>query len=112
LDSKYEEVTDITELELEEGNCSTITFVRDRETRKEFAVKTLRVSLEDKVQKQFISEIEALNELRHPCIVSLKGCCLPTQNESAKIIMEFLGGGTLKKFLKSDIAHPEWWDSD
>jgi hypothetical protein len=41
LDSKYEEVTDITELELEGGNCSTITFVRDRETGKEFAVKTL-----------------------------------------------------------------------
>jgi serine/threonine protein kinase len=114
LDSKYQEVTDITELELEEGKSSTITFVRDRETGKEFAVKTLKVSLEDKVQKQFISDIdiEALNELRHPCIVSLKGCCLPTQNESAKILMGFLGGGTVKKLLRGGIAHPKWWDSD
>jgi serine/threonine protein kinase len=112
LDSKYEKLTGVIELELEPGNCSEITFVRNRETGEVFAVKTLTVPQKDrdKVQKQFMSEVLALNELRHPCIVRLKGYCLPSQSEGPKVIMEYVGGGTLKKVLRSDIAHPKWWD--
>jgi serine/threonine protein kinase len=62
-------------------------------------------------QKAILSEIEALSKLKHPCIVELKGFCPPIGNESAKIVMEYVGGGTLKKLLRTDLRLPRWWNS-
>jgi serine/threonine protein kinase len=55
-----------------------------------------------------MSELEALKKLNHPSIIALKGCCLPTETEGAKIIMEYLGGGSLEDLLKHK---PRWWTS-
>jgi serine/threonine protein kinase len=64
----------------------------------------------DKVQEEFLREIENLGQLDHPCIVKLKGCCLSSGNEGPKIIMEFVGEGSLKEVLRSDIRIPRWWN--
>jgi serine/threonine protein kinase len=92
-----------------------MTFVRSKETGEVFAVKTLIVPPRadtDSIQRQFVSEVLALCELRHPCIVNLKGCSLPAgKNEGPKILMEIARGGTLKTLLTSDATHPEWWDA-
>jgi serine/threonine protein kinase len=106
LDGQYEE------FEGEDkgsGNGSSIVkFMRHRVSGAEIAVKEFLVK-SDRVQKDFLSEIEALKKLNHPCIVQLKGCCLPSGTESAKIVMEYVGGGTLKNLLRTDIRPPRWW---
>jgi serine/threonine protein kinase len=89
------------------GRCE-VKFMKHRETGEEIAVKTFVVK-SGGVERDFMSEIEALNKLNHPCIVRLKGCCLQTNNEGAKLIMEYVGGGSLKRLLKSDSKIPEWW---
>jgi serine/threonine protein kinase len=53
-----------------------------------------------------MSEIEALHQLKHPCITKVKGFCLPSELEGPSIVMEFVGGGTLKDVLRNK---PRWW---
>jgi serine/threonine protein kinase len=111
LGPEYEEFT--PETKLEPGNCSVLKFVRNRKTGEELAVKTLIISEtanEDQIQKQFMSELCALAQLDHRCIVQVKGWSLPTATEGPKIIMEYVGGGTLKNLLRSDITHARWWN--
>jgi serine/threonine protein kinase len=65
----------------------------------------------EKVQKNFIREVSSLIELRHPCILELKGCCLPCKGEGPKIVTKFLGGGSLKSILGSSKAPRGWTGS-
>jgi serine/threonine protein kinase len=112
LGPEYVEFT--MEAEFEPGNCSIMKFVRNRETGEELAVKTLiipRTAHRDEVQKQFMSELQALLQLDHRCIVQVKGCSLPTATEGPTIITEYVGGGTLKILLRSDVTHPRWWNA-
>jgi serine/threonine protein kinase len=88
-----------------------VKLFRNRKTGKEVAVKTLLLKAgenEEKVQEDFIREVSSLIELNHPCILSLKGCCLPVKGEGPKILTEFLGGGSLKSVLGSS-KFPRWW---
>jgi serine/threonine protein kinase len=108
---KYEDFT--SGVVFEQGKCR-MRFVRNRETGEELAVKILPLPQRtnaDEVQGQFMSEIGALNELRHPCIVPLKGYCLPNGSEGFKIITEYARGGTLKALLRTDITQPGWWNA-
>jgi serine/threonine protein kinase len=100
LDVKYEEFS----------SSLNVHFMRHRETGEEIAVKTFDVR-DPRNQKDFVSEVEALKKLNHPNIIKLKGCCLPRQSAGAKIIMEYVGGGTLQELLKSNSAKPRWWTS-
>jgi serine/threonine protein kinase len=97
LDDKYETFT----------KCGKVKLMRHQETGEEIAVKSFDVEF----QKEFLSEVEALKKLNHPHIVRLKGCCLPTGNKGFKIVMEYVGGGTLQELLKSDLRKPRWWTS-
>jgi serine/threonine protein kinase len=60
-------------------------------------------------EQEFIREIEALIILNHPCILNMKGYCLPTRNEGAKLVSEYLCKGSLKPILGSGVNFPEWW---
>jgi hypothetical protein len=83
---------------------------RNGKTGEEVAVKSLVLKAgenEEKVQEDFIGEVSSLIELNHPCIVSLKGCCLPMNGEGPTILTEFLGG-SLKSVLVS-WKFPRWW---
>jgi serine/threonine protein kinase len=82
--------------------------MKHRETGEEIAVQTFVVKSEG-VERDFMSEVEAVSKLNHPCIVRLKGYCLPTKNEGAKLIMEYVGGGSLKRLLRSDCEVSKWW---
>jgi serine/threonine protein kinase len=89
------------------GRCE-VKFMKHRETGEEIAVKTFIVK-SGGFERDFMNEIEALHKLNHPCIVRLKGCCLPTKNEGGKLIMEYVGEGSLKRLLRSDSKIPKWW---
>jgi hypothetical protein len=106
LNDKYEEITSTDRLDV---NWSQITFIRHSETGESYAVKTLilppRFNL-SLIQEQFMIEVLAWNQLKHPCIVSLQGCLL---EEAPKIVMEYIGGGNLKNLLRNDIPRPKWW---
>jgi serine/threonine protein kinase len=108
LDEQYEEFEG---KDKSEGNGNSIVkFMRHRVSGTEIAVKEFLIK-SDRVQKDFVNEIESLKKLNHPCIVEMKGCCLPSGNETAKIIMEYVGGGTLKRLLRTDVRAPRWWTS-
>jgi serine/threonine protein kinase len=61
------------------------------------------------IQETFMREVESLISLNHPCIVSLKGYCLPSGNEGPKVVTEFLGKGSLKPILASGSESPPLW---
>jgi serine/threonine protein kinase len=88
-----------------------VKLFRNGKTGEEVAVKTLLLKAgenEEKVQEDFIREVSSLIEFNHPCIVSLKGCCLPMDGEGPKIVTEFLSRGSLKGVLGSPKG-PQWW---
>jgi serine/threonine protein kinase len=108
LEDEYEEVTEWRC----DGGQGQVKLFRHRQTKKEVAVKFLPLVRggEDAqhIQDGFIREMSSLIELRHSCIVELKGCCLPGNNEGPKVITEFLGGGSLRNILGEANA-PRWW---
>jgi serine/threonine protein kinase len=109
LNEEYEEGE---ELSGGSGHCSVKIF-RHRKTGEEVAVKIFSIpsgkELQNKIQEEFIREAETLIQLEHPCIVKMKGICLPRGNEGPKIIMELVGGGSLKEVVRSDLKRPKWW---
>jgi serine/threonine protein kinase len=111
--SDYEQSRNIREIEEEQGNRSVVSFVQHRRTGEEVVVKTFIVpetADEEEVQRKFNREVVSASTLIHPCIVGVKGCCLSAETEGPKIITEYVGGGTLKEFLKKDGPEIEWWD--
>jgi hypothetical protein len=106
LDPGYEEFSG--EEKCEGNGRSEVKFMRHRESGEEIAVKTF-FGKSQEVQKEMMSEVEALRQLQHPCIVSLKGWCRGRGSEGGKIITEYVGGGNLRKLLRSDNKAPEWW---
>jgi hypothetical protein len=107
LKEDYEEVEDWA---CEDGG--NVKLFRHKETKEEVIVKSLPFAKggEDaqRIQENFIREMSSLIELKHPCIVGLKGCCLPTNKEGAKIVTEFLGGGSLRLLFRN-AKPPRWW---
>jgi serine/threonine protein kinase len=112
LNEKYVESEDQIELSERIGRSSVKRF-HDRGTNEEVAVKTFVIppqpELRDRVQEELMREAETMVRLDHPCIVKVKGLCLPKEKEGPKIIMEFLGGGSLKDVLRNDGKRPGWW---
>jgi serine/threonine protein kinase len=103
--SEYEPVEQV-------GGRGQVCLWRHRGESEEIAVKSFRFGSDsvknEGIQRTFIREVESLMKLNeHPCIVSLKGCCLPCGNEGPKIVTEFLGNGSLKSILGS--KPPRWW---
>jgi serine/threonine protein kinase len=104
IGDEYEEFTG----KCDRGASGCVKFLRHRVSGEELAVKILKGSDDAQVEKDFLSEINALNALNHPCIVEFKGCCLPVSNEGPKVIMKYYGNGSLHLLLGSD-ARPIWW---
>jgi hypothetical protein len=48
---------------------------------------------------RFINEVEILNEVRHPCVVSLIGFSLRTRDHPGRLALEFVPGGSLRNAL-------------
>ncbi|XP_028790659.1 MDIS1-interacting receptor like kinase 2-like [Neltuma alba] len=68
-----------------------------------FAIKKFRCEeyeLDLEILKAFKSEIEAMTEIRHRNIVKLHGFC--SQRSHTFAVYEYMEGGTLADFLKSD----------
>jgi serine/threonine protein kinase len=91
-----------------EGGSGQVGLFRHRTTNEKVAIKSLPLPEQDfseadldRIQKTFMREISSLIELSHPCILDLKGCCLPTMGKGPKIVTEFLSCGSLKKILGS-----------
>jgi serine/threonine protein kinase len=86
---------------------------RHRGEKEEIAVKSFPIRTgsvnNEEIEKRFIREVESLIKLNHPCIVSLKGCCLSNEKEGPKIITEFLWNGSLKSVLETGKKCPWWW---
>jgi serine/threonine protein kinase len=93
------------------GESGRVKLWTHRDTREEIAIKSYPRShkTEQELQDEFIREIEALRTLDHPCIMKIKGCCLPTKDEDPKLISEYLGHGSLKPILGAGAKHPRWW---
>jgi serine/threonine protein kinase len=85
------------------------------ETGEEVAVKSFpEVSRErsaSEIQNSFIREVTSLINLSHPCVLSLRGCSLPSGGRPPRIVTEFLGGGTLKDVLSVSGDRFDWWTS-
>jgi serine/threonine protein kinase len=102
-----------------EWSCEgAVKLFRHRKTGEEVAVKTLPLEVSglgkegmtlEKIQDNFSREVSTLIEMAHPCIVEFKGCCLPRKTEGAKIVTEFLGGGSLESILGSGKNAPRWF---
>jgi serine/threonine protein kinase len=84
----------------------SIELIRDSITSEELSVKTLSGNSEE-ARNQFLNEVNALDVLRHPCIIEVKGCC-PSQAEGFKVVTQYAGTGPLKDILKD--RPPRWWN--
>jgi serine/threonine protein kinase len=93
------------------GETGEVELWKHRESGEEIAVKSYPRSpeAEEKIQDEFLQEVSALIILDHPCIVKIKGCCLPQPREGPKLISEYLANGSLKPILESGANCPRWW---
>jgi serine/threonine protein kinase len=105
LDDGFEEVDRVGE---------RIKILRATETGEEIAVKKFpgasgkRTAAQ--IQEDFMREMTSLVILDHPCLLALKGYCLPAGTKGPKIITEFLGGGSLKDLLSHEsLPGNAWW---
>jgi WNK lysine deficient protein kinase len=84
---------------------------RKKESEEEVAVKNYKLQRSkgssQEICDSFLREVEALFTLNHPCIVSLKGYCLPRGREGGKLVTEYVG--TLKSVLCLGSKAPRWW---
>jgi serine/threonine protein kinase len=107
-------ILDLTEYESVDqiGERGQVCLWRRRGQKEEIAVKSFSFGTNsaknEEIQQKFMREVENLINLHHPCIVSFKGCCLPTGGEGPKIVTEFAGNGSLKPVLRSK-PPPRWW---
>jgi serine/threonine protein kinase len=108
LKSKYEQVEPA-------GKRGQVELWKNIETHEEIAVKTFLLDDKDKkagleAQNKFLSELQNLLPLRHPCILSLKGCCLPNESsDGLRLVTEFCRSGSLRPILSSQTKTPRWW---
>jgi serine/threonine protein kinase len=114
----FDWIFDLNEYEAVEqiGEKGQVWLWRHRGGRGEIAVKSFAFGPDsvknEEIRRNFMREVERLITLSHPCIVSLKGCCLPSENEGPRIVTEFLGNGSLKPILASGSKSPRWWTDE
>jgi serine/threonine protein kinase len=106
LDKEYEFAERI-------GESGEVELWRKLSSSEEVAVKNYKLQRSkgntQEIRNNFLREVEALFTLKHPCIVSLKGYCLPRGREGAKLVTEYVGRGTLKSVLCLGSKAPRWW---
>jgi serine/threonine protein kinase len=69
-----------------------VLLIKDRETRDLMDVKSINFGPGEET-KFFRRDVGILAELRHPCILRLVGCSLPTRGRPVKIGMEYERNG-------------------
>ena len=57
---------------------------------------------QEKLKKQFVSEIRQLARLRHPCITTVMGAVMPTQRDEPMLVMEYMTHGSLFDVLQDE----------
>lgn len=79
--------------------------IQDTPTNKNFALKTIKYSSEDKIQKLLDSEVKASSQLKHDNIIR----CYSTYffEGSINFVFEYMDKGTLADVLKNAIIIPE-----
>jgi serine/threonine protein kinase len=88
LEKEYEFIEGI-------GDSGEVQLRRKTNCNEEVAAKSYifvikrNVKSKDDIQHLFLREVEALISLKHPCIISLQGCCLPRDNQGSKIVTEY-----------------------
>jgi len=97
LDIDYNEL--ILEAKISEGGYGIIHLAKWRETT--VAVKKFKNVNDENAAKEFLSECNAMEALRHPNIVMFLGAC--TKSPNFCIILEFCSKGSLWSLLQSDI---------
>jgi serine/threonine protein kinase len=80
------------------GGFSTVRTAKDPKTGKTVAVKVIH--RESYAEEKFIGEIEALKELRHPCVCRIVGWTPPSGTKEAEIHMELAENRSLAHVLE------------
>jgi serine/threonine protein kinase len=93
------------------GENSQVELWKHRKCGEKVAVKSYprTRNSQSAIQNQFLREVESLIKLDHPCIVKIKGYCLPTLGDGPKLINEYLEIGSLGPILGSGLKHEPWW---
>ena len=87
---------------LGEGGFGKVYLVRQKMSKKYYTIKFLNHNSNNvKDINFFFKEINILMRLKHPQIIELYSFCLTDENEFA-LIMEYIPGGTLKEYIKSN----------
>jgi serine/threonine protein kinase len=106
LEEEYEFVERI-------GESRKVELWRNLKSSEEVVVKTYQAEgaegSGDNIEKTFIREVEALVKLKHPCILSIKGYCLPRGDKGARLVTDLMGNGSLKPILCEGPKAPRWW---
>ena len=85
---------------LGEGGFGEVYLVKEKMSNAKYALKFLRHSLSNVKDVNFLyKEIEVLMKLEHPKIIKLYSYFATKQNSIA-LIMEYVGGGTLRQYIK------------
>jgi serine/threonine protein kinase len=87
---------------------SVVSYLRHSVTDEEITVKTFKERTPE-VQKLWASEIEALTRLKHPCVIRMKGYCMPRNDVGPRVELEYPGEDTLKKLLLD--KPPRWFSA-
>lgn len=80
------------------GNFGDVYKARLKQSKKDVAVKTCRMTLPDEQKRKFLQEGRILKQYDHPNIVKLIGICV--QKQPTMIVMELVAGGSLLNFLR------------
>ena len=82
-----------------EGGFGEVYLAKQKMTNKYYTIKFLNYDINNiKDLNSFYKEIDILRRLNHPQIIKLYSYCISKENKIA-IIMEYLSGGTLKKYI-------------
>jgi serine/threonine protein kinase len=96
--------------EVGRGSFSIVNRFHNRKTGVDLAVKSFDQFWTPPgghdLMSVFIREIEILLQMNHPCIVSLAGYSMPTEDHPAQLATFFVDGCSLSSVLMSN---PDWW---
>jgi serine/threonine protein kinase len=81
------------------GGSSSVIQVRTQDSNHDFAVKVVNTPTD--CQSLFLSEVETLYQLQHPCIVRIIGFALPTATQPGEIHFELAENNSLSTFLRT-----------
>ena len=82
------------------GGFGEVYLVKEKMTNTKYAIKFLRHNLSNVKDVNFLyKEIEVLMRLEHPKIIKLYSYFTTKKNNIA-LIMEYIGGGTLRQYIK------------